>query len=93
MMSKGYVNITFTTVYFNFDDYDKPIKSIFQAQIIYTLLKNYTSWMQLMVETNNNKTSDNRFVSDTTDSLTFYSTKNKAQRTGNPIALISYSIE
>ena len=83
-MSKGCVDIAFTTAYFDFYDYDKPIKTYLSSSDNLYFIENYTSWTQFMVQTNNAKTSDNRFMSDNTDSLTFYSTKNKAQRTGNP---------
>ena len=99
-MNEGFIDIAYTNAYFDFDDYDMPIKTYLSSSDNLYFVNNQLSWMQFLVQTNRAETSDNRLISSSSDSRLFYSIKNKVQRMANsnsflnsPVALLSFSID
>ena len=100
VMNEGFIDIAYTNAYFDFDDYDMPIKTYLSSSDNLYFVNNQLSWMQFLVQTNRAETSDNRLISSSSDSRLFYSIKNKVQRMANsnsflnnPVALLSFSID
>ena len=99
-MNEGFIDVVYTNAYFDFDDYDQPIKTYLSSSDNLYFVSNYVSWMQFLVQTNKAETSDNRFVSDASESTSFYAVKDKVQRIANvdgflsdPVAILTFFID
>ena len=85
LIQTGYINIAITRSYFDFDDYENPIKTFLSKSDNHFMLLNATNWAEYLVQENTAMRSDNVFYSEPYNETTFYDIGTKNIKTVNNI--------
>ena len=84
VMNSTYLNVAMISAYFDFDDYDQPIKKYLTDLDGMTLSSSVPSFLEINVQQNEALLSDNLIFPGSYESLKFYSVSNTKSRVVNP---------
>ena len=72
VITSGFINTAITRSYFDFDDYDAPVKTFLSEADNHFLVPNLTTWIEYFVQENTALTSDNILFSEPFTESKFY---------------------
>ena len=81
----GFVNTAMTRSYFDFDDFENPVKTFLSDSDNHYLLPNATTWVEYFLQENTALTSDNLFYSEPFKETKFYDIATEKVKTINNI--------
>ena len=84
VINTSYLNVAMISAYFDFDDYDQPIKKYLTDLDGMTLSTSVPSVLEIKVQQNEALLSDNLIFPGSYESLKFYSVSNTINRVVNP---------
>ena len=75
MMEKYWIQAAVLSTYFDYDDYDNPLKTYIDDQDIYSINDNFSTYVQLRVQQNKAYLADNLFFNSGFEERTYYNIK------------------
>ena len=83
VIDSHFMNIATVSAYFDFDDYETPIKTFMNDYDILSLSNSYDNFYDIKVQQNKAIINDDYIATNSEESLTYYSTSNPNYRTMN----------
>ena len=77
IIETGFINIAIMRTYFDYDDYENPVKTFFGETENYFMIKDLTTWASYQVQENTALRSDNLFYNEPFKESKFYDVGNK----------------
>ena len=81
----GYINTAITRSYFDFDDYENPVKTFLSESDNHFMVLNTTTWVEYLVQENTALKSDNLLYNEQFKETIFYDVSTKNIKTINQI--------
>ena len=86
IIETGFINIAIMRTYFDYDDYENPVKTFFGETENYFMIKDLTTWASYQVQENTALRSDNLFYNEPFKESTFYDVGSKNIRIVSQVA-------
>ena len=85
VINSGFINAPIAVSYFDFDNYESPVKTILSEPDDHYLLPNATTWVECFIRENTALTSDNIFYSEPFTETKFYDVGTQNIKTINQV--------